>query len=108
MLLADDVVQGPGPEACRQGRPGRQPLGRRAGEEVVVGHARAAHSFRGMGCSPSSASTPGATGFGAPVIGSDPDWVFGKAITSRMLSSPAKMATSRSMPTANPACGGAP
>ena len=51
---------------------------------------------------------PGATGLGAPVIGSDPDWVFGKAMTSRMLSSPAKMATNRSMPTANPAWGGAP
>ena len=32
-----------------------------------------------------------------------PDWVFGKAITSRMLSSPARIATSRSRPTAKPA-----
>ena len=41
-------------------------------------------------------------------MGSEPDWVFGKAMTSRMLSSPAKMATRRSSPTANPAWGGAP
>ncbi len=30
--------------------------------------------------------------FGAPVMRSAPDWVFGKAITSRMFSSPAKIA----------------
>ena len=45
---------------------------------------------------------------GAPVSGSTPDWVFGKAMTSRMLSSPARMATRRSMPKAKPAWGGAP
>jgi hypothetical protein len=62
-------------------------------------------SFVGTGCRPRSASTRGATGLGASVIGSDPDWVFGKAMTSRMLSSPAKMAVSRSIPTAKPGVG---
>ena len=47
-------------------------------------------------------------GRGAPVSGSAPDWVFGKAITSRMLSSPARIATRRSMPKAKPPWGGAP
>ena len=68
----------------------------------------AAQSLRGASRSPRSASAPGASGFGAPVMGSEPDWVLGKAMTSRMLSSPAKMATSRSIPTAKPAWGGAP
>jgi len=47
-------------------------------------------------------------GVGAPVSGSVPDCVFGKAMTSRMLSSRARMADSLSMPNAKPACGGAP
>ena len=45
---------------------------------------------------------------GAWVNGSVPDWVLGKAMTSRMFSSPTSIATSRSMPKANPAWGGAP
>ncbi len=40
---------------------------------------------------PSSRRCWSSTGVGAPVSGSAPDWVFGKAITSRMLSSPARM-----------------
>ena len=48
------------------------------------------------------------SGVGALVSGSAPDWVLGKAITSRMFSSPTSRATSRSIPKANPACGGAP
>src|SRR4029450_5409743 len=40
--------------------------------------------------------------------GSPPDWVVGKPIPSRMFSSPTSSATSRSMPKANPAWGGAP
>jgi len=40
---------------------------------------------------------------GALVKGSAPDCVLGKAITSRMLVSPAKSATNRSMPKAKPA-----
>ena len=39
---------------------------------------------------------------GAPVSGSAPDCVFGKAMTSRMFSSPASSATSRSTPNAKP------
>ena len=78
-----------------------------AGEEVLAGH-RAVSPASGSACSPRSRKASGASGFGASVIGSQPDWVFGKAITSRMLSSPAKMATRRSRPTAKPAWGGAP
>ena len=51
---------------------------------------------------------PPGTGVGAPVSGSRPDWVLGKAMTSRMFSSPASSATRRSMPKAKPAWGGAP
>ena len=47
-------------------------------------------------------------GVGAPVMGSRPDCGFGKAMISRMLSSPARMATRRSIPKANPPWGGAP
>ena len=47
-------------------------------------------------------------GDGAPVSGSGPDCVFGKAITSRMFSSPASSATSRSMPKAKPGVGRGP
>ena len=43
---------------------------------------------------------------GALVNGSAPDWVLGKAMTSRMFSSPTSSATRRSMPSAKPACGG--
>ena len=37
-----------------------------------------------------------------------PDWVFGKAMTSRMFVWPAKIIAQRSMPSAIPPCGGAP
>ena len=47
-------------------------------------------------------------GWGRWSSGPMPDWVLGKAMTSRMFSSPARMATRRSMPKANPPCGGAP
>ena len=60
------------------------------------------------GSRPSSVSWAASIGLGASVSGSAPDWVFGNAITSRMFSSPASSATNRSMPIANPACGGAP
>jgi len=45
---------------------------------------------------------------GAFVMGSTPDWGLGKAMISRMFSSPARTATRRSTPNANPPCGGAP
>ena len=50
-------------------------------------------------------SCAGSTGVGEPVIGSAPDCVLGKAITSRMFSSPARIAMSRSMPKAKPRVG---
>ena len=58
--------------------------------------------------SPSSASCASSTAAGAPVSGSAPLAVFGKAITSRIESSPAISAAMRSMPSAMPPCGGAP
>src|SRR6516164_2242309 len=45
---------------------------------------------------------------GASVIKHVPDWVFGKAITSRIDLQPAKSMTIRSRPSAIPPCGGAP
>ena len=57
---------------------------------------------------PSSASWRASTGAGAPVSGSEPLAVFGNAITSRIESRPAMIATIRSMPSAIPPCGGAP
>src|SRR5436190_14673902 len=68
----------------------------------------AQESYCGSTCIPSSARTSFAIGVGAPVIGSEPEAVFGKATTSRMFCSPASSATKRSIPIAKPPCGGAP
>ena len=57
---------------------------------------------------PTSRSCSGATGAGAPVRGSEPVAVFGKAITSRIDGSPASSITIRSRPNAMPPWGGAP
>ncbi len=51
---------------------------------------------------PRMASCFGSTGVGDPVMGSAPDCVFGNAMTSRMFSSPATIATRRSRPNAKP------
>lgn len=48
------------------------------------------------------------TSDGAPIIRSFASPVFGNAITSRMFASPCKSITIRSIPGANPPCGGAP
>jgi hypothetical protein len=69
---------------------------------------QAAQALGGSVRMPSWPSSEASTGPGASVSGSAPDCVFGKAMTSRMLSSPARMATRRSMPTAKPPWGGAP
>ena len=66
------------------------------------GAGRSPYDFGGRTCSPSSRSCAGSMVDGASVSGSLPDWVFGNAITSRMFSSPARIATSRSMPKAKP------
>ena len=66
---------------------------------------------RGGGGRP-PARAPGAasglTGVGASVRGHVPFWVLGNAMTSRMESTPARMATIRSSPNAMPPIGGAP
>ena len=59
-------------------------------------------------CMPTSRSCSSSTGAGAPVSASAPDAVFGKAITSRIESAPARRWTIRSSPKAMPPCGGAP
>ena len=76
-----------------RGRAGR-------GERPSGGQVRP--SGEGRGCRARRAAC-GSTGVGALVIGSMPDWVFGKAMTSRMFSSPARIATRRSMPKAEAA-----
>ena len=55
-----------------------------------------------------SANWKSVTSEGAPVIRQAPRCVFGKAITSRMFSSPSINITRRSSPGAIPACGGVP
>jgi hypothetical protein len=57
---------------------------------------------------PSSRSSWASIGVGAPLSGSEPLAVLGNAITSRIDSRPAMIATMRSMPKAMPPCGGAP
>ena len=61
-----------------------------------------------MSFTPTSASCAVSTPAGAPVSGSEPEAVFGNAITSRIESRLARIATIRSMPSASPPCGGAP
>src|SRR6266404_130104 len=56
----------------------------------------------------SSRSCASLTSVGASVSGSAAVWVFGKAITSRMLSAPVISMARRSSPKAMPPCGGAP
>ena len=50
----------------------------------------------------------GGTSAGAPIMRSSPCWFSGKRMTSRMLGSSASSMTIRSMPGAEPPCGGAP
>ena len=56
----------------------------------------------------SSRSRSGGTGAGACIIRSCACWFIGKATTSRMLGVSASSMTMRSMPGAEPPCGGAP
>ncbi len=57
---------------------------------------------------PLSLRCAGVIGVGAPVNGSPPLAVFGKAITSRIDCAPASKAHKRSIPKAIPPCGGGP
>ena len=82
----------PPDSGCRRRRPRR---------DHGTGHRYASRS-------PSSRSWAGSTGAGAPVRGSAPLAAFGNAITSRIVSRPASIATIRSTPIAIPPCGGAP
>jgi enterochelin esterase-like enzyme len=80
------------------GRPGPTPS--RSGQASVAASATASM--------PASFRCSGVMGAGAPVSGSYPPPVFGKAITSRMESLPDRSAAIRSQPKAIPPCGGAP
>ena len=114
-LLAHHLVERPRTQSGRERCSSFQTVTDRGGEEVV-GHRpmlRTCATFgrdgqRGAMRRPSSASCASSIAVGALVSGSAPDCVFGNTITSRMLSSPTRIATRRSMPNAKPACGGAP
>jgi len=75
---------------------------------LSTNHGRPASYGSGTTRRCSSLSWASSTASGAPVSRSVNEEVFGKAITSRMLSLPASRATIRSMPRAMPPCGGAP
>src|SRR5256884_8273001 len=78
-------------------------------EGLLAGQPQAVHvdDRRTQGCGTrtrtcSSRSCASLTSVGASVSGSAAVWVFGKAITSRMLSAPAMSMASRSSPKAMP------
>ncbi len=62
----------------------------------------------GLASMPASVRCWAVMGVGAPVSGSKPPRVFGKAITSRIESAPASSMQTRSQPNAIPPCGGGP
>jgi len=87
--------------------PRRSPRGVTSSASVI---SRSAPTGRGSQRSrrPSSRSWRSSISAGAPVSGSCPLAVFGNAMTSRIDSRPAMTATTRSIPSAMPPCGGAP
>ena len=111
MLLAHDLIEGAGAETGCQGRLALEAAVGGVGEEAQGG-GPALGAVEEVGGTttrmPSSARLAGGSAVGAPVKSYAPDLVLGLALTSLMFSSPARIATSRSTPTANPACGGAP
>ena len=95
------------PRAGRRSRPARSPgasCRRRRGRSARW--ARVPSALRSRMCS--SRSCFSVTGLGASTIRSWPRCVFGNAITSRIWSTPAIIATMRSRPKAMPPWGGAP
>src|SRR5471030_51381 len=76
--------------------------------ESVSGFTSFAASFFATTAIPSSSKDAGLAKLGASVIKQAAAVVFGKAITSRMLSVPVSSITRRSRPKARPACGGVP
>src|SRR5256886_1839733 len=102
-----------------QRHPHAEPL--REGDQIAVVHARERERIHAFGREPmddlvahgltsmwSAARSAGLAGPGAPSNRARAVVVFGKAITSRRLAAPASSMTTRSKPTANPPCGGAP
>ena len=80
----------------------------RAGGAGLAGEGCPAALFSGFASMPASVRWASVIGVGAPVSGSKPAPVFGKAMTSRIDSTPDSSAESRSQPSAAPACGGGP
>ena len=96
VILTNDVFEALRTKSRSKWPVRRQSLRSLRSEEV------AAHVAFGTTRMPSSAICVAGIAEGAPVNRSAPDCVFGNAMTSRMLFSPAKIATSRSMPKAKP------
>ena len=108
VTLADHVVERPWPQPRPQAGPLAEPVRgrrreqvrgrrqrRRRGDRPAISRPRSrqaprAQWPRGVMRSPARAVRTRASALGAPVMGSVPDWVLGKAITSRMFSSPAQ------------------
>ena len=105
VVLAHHLVERAGAQPGRQRRlPGQAFLQGGIEELGPVRPGTRRHLAGGAGPlrMPSSAIAWRSSALGAPVIGSAPDWVFGKAMTSRMFSSRASTATNRSIPRAKP------
>src|SRR5512143_2571424 len=100
------AVQDPRERDAGRAEEGRQPRSLREPVERVEDQER--FSGRPTKRSPSSANWLSSGTDGASSIRSLPDWVLGKAITSRMLVCSARSAAQRSIPSAMPPCGGAP
>ena len=73
VALADDLVEGAGPQAGGQRGPWRPGVLGRPGEQVVTGHGAPPQSFgAGRAAARARPAPAGASGLGAPVIGSAP------------------------------------
>src|SRR5699024_5059599 len=123
MLLSDHLGEGARAHPHSQGvqRPAgraaggtgeartRRLLVRAIGEQIrLLAHQASASSSSDSKSTPASARWASVIGAGAWVSGSKPPPDFGKAMTSRIESTPASRDTMRSQPKAMPPCGGAP
>src|SRR5262249_55329864 len=92
----------------KEGRPARR-LGKEKGARILKFlDARRYEDFSFASLIPNSRNWRGSTSAGDCDIKSIPRLFFGKAITSRIESSPQSNITNRSKPIAMPPCGGAP
>lgn len=96
------------PAGAAPTRPGRASRGAAAGLGRRAGHGTPGAAAAGFASTPASLRWAAVIGAGAWVSGSNPPPVFGKAMTSRIESTPASSAVIRSQPNAIPPCGGGP